>query len=159
MTLTRTTSEQLLADIQKRFEQGHTEATAERVKSIAARESDPQVLRKLVAIACDALIAPPVKKPRKRPPAKTLVVTKDGAADLDATPPMTAREQLRYLKDQARDHAIFEQVEGLEGSRTKEGAFAEVAHRINEKNPKASITEIQVRNAYYRIKNRPSLKV
>lgn len=155
MTLKRLTPEQLLADIRKRFEQGHTEATVERVKRVAARENDPEILCQLVGITCDALTAPPVKKPRKRPPAKKLVVTKDGAFDLDASPPMTAREQMRYLKDQARDHAIFEQVEKLEKDWTLTGAFAEAARLNKDK----SVTRTVVKNAYYRVKNRNSLKV
>jgi len=147
--------EQVLADIRKRFEQGHVEATAERLKRIAARELDPEILRQMASIACDALTAPTVKRPRKRPPAKKLVITKDGAADLDATPPMTAREQLRYAREQAHDHAIFEQVSELESKFTTTGAIREVVRLSKDK----SMTESVVKNAYYRVKQRHSLKV
>jgi hypothetical protein len=152
MILKRLTTEQLLADIRQRFEQGHMQATAERMKRIAVRENDPDILRQLVDIACDALIAPPVKNPRKRPPAKKLVIRKDGVVDIDATPPMTAREQMRLLKDQARDHEIYDQVEARVGKFTVPGAFVEVARVRKVKEP-------EVRKAYYRVKKQHSIKV
>ena len=99
MTLRRATNEQLIADIRKRLSEGYTEATAERVKSIASRTSDPELLRELSIALADAIIDPKKRKagaPRKAYP---IPMTKDGAFNLDAVPAMTKEEGFKALKE------------------------------------------------------------
>jgi len=84
------TNEQLLADIRGWLERGYTAATAERVKAIAARTSDVELLRGMADALADAFINP---KPKKTGRPKKYAPTFDGVIDLDEIPPMTSREK------------------------------------------------------------------
>ena len=103
MMLSKPTNEQILADIRRRLDQGHTVATAERVKSIAARSSDTELLRGMVDALADAFITP---KPKKMGRPKKLSPISGGVIDLDEIPPMTLSERNEAILDFARTMAM-----------------------------------------------------
>lgn len=108
MMLRKRTNEQLLADIRRRLEQGYTVATAERVKSIASSESDPELLRGMAEALADAIINPKARKPGR--PRKLVANEKPGVIDLDALPVMTEKEKAAWIRNWAREGAICEEI-------------------------------------------------
>lgn len=129
------TNEQLLADIRKRLAQGYTEATAERVVSIAARESDPDILRQLIHALAEALTNPPKRKVGR--PTKGLIRRPDGVFDLDASAPETKSQQLRTIKEIWRDEQICQEIAPKKGTgklASKKGTFAKIELAANKHN-------------------------
>lgn len=104
MTLTRLTSAQIIASVRKGLGDGYTQATAERVKSIAARTDDVEMLRALVDALGDALITPP-KRPAHRAKKRPLV-SHGGVIKLDEFPPMTKKERAEWLRDFAQTMGV-----------------------------------------------------
>ena len=108
MTLTKPTYEQLLADIRMRLKRGELEATAERVKQIATRESDPDLLRQLMDVLSDAVTNPVRRKAGN--PRKSLKLPRGGVIDLDAMPALTAREQSTAIRTMVREFGVCEKI-------------------------------------------------
>lgn len=108
MTLPKPTNEQLLEHIRRCLDEGYTTATAERVKSIAQRTSDPELLRGLVLALVEGFTNRKPRKPGR--PRKKSPRPSNGVIDLDAMPILTAKETAQELRAYIREGAICEEI-------------------------------------------------
>lgn len=133
----------LLKQTKAYFENGYCVANAERIKALANKIDDPELLRELLMLACDAIITPPKKK-RGRPSKRTkITLTESGAYDLTNAPLLTPEESRKDLRALVHEFVMIEAVANeLEKGRLLDAAFVKVAADNN-------ISASTLRDIYY----------
>jgi len=145
-------NDKLIEDIRRRMAQGHVATTIERIRKIAARSNDAELLQELVTVLADTIESPP-KRPRGRPaksaPYRRTEKRGDAAVtvyDLDAMIPMTDRQMRVAVGRLALHLKVRDSVDKLRSRRPRlgvVGAIREAARIIGVKESEAS-------KAYYR---------